>query len=183
MRRPLIAIALFTIATVSCGKSDNKPLINPDFENGILEGWTIEGNSFTEKGITDLEYFWDDPAKKFNQEGGYHYYGYLAAPENATGTLKSSPFTLTGSGRISFLLGAGKDTNRVYVGIHDAKTDEELFRVKNRKFKDPEQSNNYSRYIIDASRYLGRDIYIKLVDKDDDGDFGFINFDDLRIEK
>jgi endo-beta-N-acetylglucosaminidase D len=177
-----VCICIGCIFLFSCADKNVIRPSNPGFETGDLSGWTPEGSSFTEKGIVSDSFFWDDPARLYNHNGSFHFYGYASADEKAVGTLTSSDFTLTGSGKISFLLGAGRDSNRVYVSIHDAETDNELIRVKNRKFRDPDQSNNYSRYTVDLSKYVGRNIYIKLVDNDDDGDFGFINFDDLLIE-
>ena len=95
--------------------------------------------------------------------------------------LATSDFTVGGSGMITFKLGGGKNTDLCYVEIVDAATDEVLRVYGNTKFADTTKRYFYTgtpidlskdnvfkanmvEYKADLSEYLGKDVYIRIVD-------------------
>lgn len=149
---------------------------NGDFETGDLTGWTIEGNIL---GVAHNDVWWNEWFS-FNKDGGYFLSGW-AGEEKATGKLTSSTFKVGGSGWITFKLGGGKNTDLCYVEIVDADTDEVLEVYGNTMFKDSAKRYYYTgkpidlaqegvykanmvEYKADLSDYMGRNVYIRIVD-------------------
>ena len=154
-------------------------LPNGNFETGDLGGWTVtDGDAFNDNHITDRTTWWAEEYP-FNHEGTYHYAGEDGGV-SSTGRMRSAQFVLEGSGYVSMLLGAGRDTERNYVRIMDGETDEEIARVVNEHFSDPDNANNYIRYYVDLSEHVGDRLYFEAVDENDDSaDFPYINLDDF----
>jgi fructan beta-fructosidase len=158
-------------------------IANAGFETGDLTGWTIEGNAFTKEMVTDAtDWGWGGP---FNQAVGYgestryHLWGFIA-PENGglgdagIGAIKSKNFTLGGDGKISFLVGGGQNIDRLYVALVKASDGTILMKATGRN------TEQYGRVTWDASKYIGEELYIKVVD-DSTGGFGHINVDDFHV--
>ena len=156
---------------------------NGGFENGDLSGWLIlEGTALTGAAIVPTsQYYWTDRA--VYGEGEYYLDGSNngAIQENLTGAIRSTKFTLGGDGYISFMMGSGNGGS--YVALCDGNTDEELIKVTNDYFSDPALALTLLRMYMDASEYIGRVVYIKVVDANDgsNGGFAFINVDDFRV--
>lgn len=163
-------------------------IVNGNFELGDLTGWTVVGGNAETLNVTDVTTYWGDnasfndmngePVQKYLQEGRY----FLitdGAGENQSVTVKSASFTLENDGIITFKFGiAGNPA--CYVALCDASTGEELIKVTNDYFADPVLAQVLLRRLIYANDYIGREVYIKLVDGADSG-FGFLNFDDLKV--
>lgn len=156
---------------------------NPGFESGDLSGWVIlDGTALSRAAIVPTsQYYWSDRA--VYGEGEYYLDGSNngAIQENLTGAIRSSKFTLGGDGYISFMIGSGNGGS--YVALCDGATDEELIKVENEYFSDPALALTLLRVYIDGSEYLGRVVYLKVVDANDgsNGGFAFINVDDFRV--
>ena len=156
---------------------------NGGFENGDLSGWLIlEGTALTGAAIVPTsQYYWTDRA--VYGEGEYYLDGSNngAIQENLTGAIRSTKFTLGGDGYISFMMGSGNGGS--YVALCDGNTDEELIKVTNDYFSDPALALTLLRMYMDASEYIGRVVYLKVVDANDgsNGGFAFINVDDFRV--
>ncbi|AEI40445.1 GH32 C-terminal domain-containing protein [Paenibacillus mucilaginosus] len=146
-------------------------LRNPGFESGTLLGWTVVAGSAFGPGSVSGDPTWWDEKIPFNQEGSYHLDGWRYDEKN-TGILRSSAFTLGGSGWITFKLGGGKHTDLVHVNVYHADTDELIARYGNTEFKDVNFPNidqgmrlaNMVQYKADLSKYLGENLYLELVD-------------------
>lgn len=154
---------------------------NGNFETGDLSGWVIlEGTAFGRANLVSTsQFYWSD--RLVYGEGEYYLDGSNngAILETATGSMRSSKFTLAGDGYISFMIGAGREN--CYVAVCDGNTDEELIVVKNEAFADPALALTLVRVYVDASEYMGKVLYLKVVDANDAGGFGFINVDDFRV--
>ena len=83
------------------------------------------------------------------------------------------------------MLGAGGKANECYLAICDGATDQELIILKNTAFEDPTFAQQLLRQYVNASTingvsYIGKSLYIKIVDVDGTG-FNFIEVDDIRV--
>lgn len=156
-------------------------VVNGGFETGDLSGWLLlEGKALTVANIVPTsQYYWND--RMVYGEGQYYLDGSNngATPEGDTGAIRSTKFTLAGDGFISFMIGAGN--KNCYVAICDGETDEELIKVENTYFSDPSLALTLLRYYVDAGQYLGRVLYLKVVDANDTSAFAFMNVDDFRV--
>lgn len=158
-------------------------IINGGFETGDLTGWLIvDGTAFSRAGVVPTsQYYWGD--RSVYGEGEYYFDGSNngATQENLLGAIRSTKFTLGGDGYISFMIGSGNGGS--YVALCDGATDEELIKVTNDYFNDPALALTLLRTYMDASAYVGRVVYLKVVDANDgsNGGFAFINVDDFRV--
>lgn len=96
-------------------------ITNGSFDDG-LDGWTLSNPDLG--GVNANETYWNEKIP-FNNDGNFFnaYYFDGAAKEDATGTLKSSPFTVGGSGWITYKLGGAKNIETVTFEVVSA-TDE-----------------------------------------------------------
>jgi len=173
------SLTIYPLRQAEIGKSDDPPpseneIPNPDFETGDLSGWTAEGDAFTNANVvTDTDWGW---GCCFNRQGDYHIWG-AKTGDGLTGTLRSAPFVLGGSGEIDFLIGGGNDPERLYVALVRASDDAELLKVTNTEWADDE---TLRRTYLNASDYVGERVYLKIVDRHTGG-WGHINVDDFRV--
>ena len=155
-------------------------VVNGGFETGDLSGWLLlEGTAFSQANIVPTsQRYWDDRA--VYGEGEFYLDGNNngMVQESAVGAIRSTKFTLGGDGYISFMIGAGN--GNCYVALCDGATDEELLTVRNEYFSDPALALTLLRVYVDASDYLGKVVYLKVVDANDGGGFAFMNVDDFR---
>ena len=158
-------------------------IVNGGFETGDLSGWLIlDGTALTIANVVPTsQRYWDDRA--VYGEGEYYLDGSNngATLESLTGAIRSTKFTLGGDGYISFMFGAGNGGS--YVALCDGNTDEELIVVYNEYFSDPALALTLLRMYMDASDYIGRVVYMKIVDANDgsNGGFAFLTADDFRV--
>lgn len=158
-------------------------IVNGGFETGDLTGWLIlDGTAISRAGVVPTsQMYWGD--RSVYGEGEYYFDGSNngAIQENLLGAIRSTKFTLGGDGYISFMIGAGNGGS--YVALCDGNTDEELIVVHNDYFNDPALALTLLRVYMDASEYIGKVVYLKVVDDNDGskGGFAFINVDDFRV--
>ena len=157
-------------------------IVNGGFETGDLTGWLImDGTALTVANIVPTsQYYWTD--RSVYGEGSYYLDGNNngTTAESLAGAIRSTKFTLAGDGYISFMLGAGGGGEDCYVALCDGSTDEELIVVYNNYFSDPALALTLLRRYMDASEYIGRVVYLKIVDNRESG-FGFLTADDFRV--
>lgn len=154
-------------------------ILNGDFETGDLSGWTIlSGKTYGKDSVVpSSNRFWG--TRDYLAQGDYFVDGYHNG-EEPKGVMRSSLFTLSGDGWISFLMG-GTSSKLSYVAVCDEEGKEVIKQTNSGRFKDPEMSLCLSRYYIDASEYAGKVLYIKVVDGQPSGPFGSLNVDDFRV--
>ena len=161
---------------------------NGDFECGSLAGWTvIEGQAFSNEGVNEESTWWNENIT-YDRDGNYHYGHYKPS---ATGVMRSSSFVLGGSGFVSFKLGGCSNNDLAYLSFYIVENDEatEVARYSNRKywnFQFPYVPNgmrllNLVQYVADLHEYLGKTMYIEVVDKNTSSDdLGCIVLDSIQ---
>lgn len=157
-------------------------IVNGGFETGDLTGWKVlEGRAIRENCVVPTsQYYWED--RMVYGEGGYYFDGSNngAVRESLTGAMRSTRFTLAGDGLISFMMGCGNGD--CYVALCDGNTNEELIVRRNEAFSDPALPLTLLRVYMDASAYLGRVVYMKVVNNNPAATgFAFLNVDDFRV--
>jgi putative membrane-bound dehydrogenase-like protein len=150
---------------------DGKPL-NLDFETGTLKDWAAEGDAFKGQPVKGDTVTRRRGDMRSRHQGQYWIGTYEVRGDTPQGTLTSASFKVTHPWA-SFLIGGGshattcvelvrKDTGAVF---HRASgQDEEDMR----------------REVVDLRPVLGKEIFIRLVDRASGG-WGHINFDDFRF--
>lgn len=145
---------------------------NGGFETGNLDGWEVtEGLAFSDDGVNPDPYWWAEQIP-YEREGNYHY-GYYNP--TATGRMRSSVFTVGGTGIVTYKLGGCADNNSAYLRFMEkvqGGEDREILRVSNFAFKDMQFPNiqnglrliNMTQYLLDLSDCMGKKMYIEAVD-------------------
>ena len=157
-------------------------IVNGGFETGDLTGWKLlSGQAIRENCVVPTsQYYWED--RMVYGEGNYYFDGSNngAVREVLTGAMRSTKFTLAGDGWISFMMGCGNGD--CYVALCDGKTDKELIVQRNESFSDPALALTLLRVYMDASKYVGKVVYLKVVDNNPGATgFAFLNVDDFRV--
>lgn len=185
----LAATLTFTTAGLAaCGnKNDPKPVNYPtEITNGGFEvigeentwkGWTRSGTAFQISGIVE------SADSVVDKTGNKFFYGLEGGTSAMTGTLTSDPFKLTGTGKIAFKMGAGKDGSKVYVEFYEVGNNTPLLKVSNTDFDATYRTNLMVRKIADLSAHVGKNIYIKVTDDDKSpaDEYGYVNLDDFVV--
>lgn len=125
-----------------------------------------------------------------------------------TGSIRSQNFALNGDGTVSVKIAGGALVTRkgenaplkskekiCYVGVYTADDDKLVHKFTNTYFfehtedyvsvEDYENgtccTDNFYRYTADLSEYVGKEMYIRIVDNDTDVYYGYISVDDIRV--
>jgi len=151
--------------------ADGKPL-NLDFETGTLKDWTAEGDAFKGQPIKGDTVAPRRGDMKSEHQGSYWIGGYELHGDKPQGTLTSVPFAVTNPWA-TFLVGGGP-WPETCVELVRADTKEVFSRTSGI------EEENLRRVAIDLRPHLGKEIFIRLVDKHS-GHWGHVNFDDFRF--
>ena len=157
---------------------------NGGFEYGTLDGWQVLSGQGAS--VSDSTEYWeadtnfmdqnDKTVQRYLQDGTY----FLVTDETNLTAVRSETFTVAGDGTIAFRFGIAKSSVS-YVALCDADTNAELIKVTNSEyFNDPLLAQVLLLRFMYAHDYIGEEVYIKVVDGAT-ADFGFLNFDDLRV--
>jgi hypothetical protein len=157
---------------------DTLPMIvNGSFETGDLTGWTMTGDAFTL--VTDVVQEWF--GSYYDIDGTYYFNTWKqgdagGAGESGTGTLTSSVFELSGTGYVTFMLGAAKNTDNIYVSFY-LEDGTEVARFGNHLFNDSPEIYTFQ---ADLRPYLGLNMYVEVVDNQTE-DWGILLLDDIEV--
>ncbi len=151
---------------------DGKAL-NLDFETGTLQDWTAAGDAFQDQPILGDTVVARRADNKSEHQGKYWIGGFEKHGDKPQGTLTSVPFKVTHDWG-SFLVGGGPHTLETCVEIIDVAKKEVIFRAGG------DESENLKRVAVDLSKFQGKEIQVRIVDKHT-GHWGHINFDDFRF--
>ncbi|HEV3146698.1 MAG TPA: PVC-type heme-binding CxxCH protein [Gemmataceae bacterium] len=151
--------------------ADGKPL-NLDFETGTLKDWTAEGDAFKGQPIEGDTVFARRSDMKSQHQGKYWIGTYERFGDKPQGTLTSVPFKVTHPWA-SFLVGGGS-MPETCVEIIRKDTGKVIFRASGL------DEENMKRVAVDLKEQMGKEIFLRLVDKHSGG-WGHINFDDFRF--
>ncbi|HEY7156237.1 MAG TPA: PVC-type heme-binding CxxCH protein [Gemmataceae bacterium] len=176
----LVVVAVFPFTTLLAAEpkegirpvgADGKPL-NLDFETGTLKDWTPDGEAFHGQPIKGDTVARRRGDMKSQHQGDYWIGGYERNGDKPQGTLTSVPFKVTHPWA-SFLIGGGPwPETCVELVRNDTK------KVFSRTSGIEEE--NLRRVAVDLKPHMGKEIFIRLVDKHSGG-WGHINFDDFRF--
>lgn len=151
--------------------------LNTDFETGDLTDWRAEGTAFDGQPVKgeirpDRRF---GAGKKARPKGQYWIGGFeVQESDEATGTLTSLPFPVI-QPYASYRIGGGAHPE-TRMELVLAQTGRVIFQTHGR------HSETMAPETVDLSRYLGKTIFIRLVDQHSRG-FGHLNFDDFRFHR
>jgi putative membrane-bound dehydrogenase-like protein len=183
MRRSLLVLGWILILTVPPAPAlapadgvlpvgaDGKPL-NFNFETGSLKDWTASGDAFRGQPIKGDTVYPRRNDMRSQHQGQYWIGTYERSGDGPQGTLTSVPFKVTHPWA-SFLVGGGP---------HETTCVELVRQDSNQVFSQTSglEEENLRRAVIDLRPQLGKEIFIRLVDRHS-GHWGHINFDDFRF--
>lgn len=149
-----------------------------EHESGQWVGWTRSGSSFNARGLSDKTEMNGVPIEK---DGNFFFCGTAADNPAMKGTLTSDVFTLGGNGFITFKMGGGKNTEKIYVEFFEEGKDSAIAKIANTDCDGIFITDHLITKVVDLSGYIGKNIYIKVTDNDDGTDFAYVNLDGFRV--
>ncbi len=156
--------------TTNCHSNHYAGPVNPSFETGNLEGWTIlGGDAFGNASVSSASSYWGGP---FNQVGKDFLWGYSQSGDPAVGAIRSTTFQA--SSVMSFLVGGGWDPINLYIGLVRDRDGSLLFSQTGT------DDEALIRIIWDTSTYAGENVHLLVYDNSTATSWGHINLDDVR---
>ena len=178
------AEATFTVVAMA----DRNSVANGGFEAGNLAGWTVltenwgivEGQA---TGVISANTYWGENLP-YNQAGNFHLDGWnTGIGEPDPWEIRSTNFTLAGSGFISVRMGAAAAAVKVYTADGTL-----VGYYKQNRFNDASFPTvgaaggswaDMGTYVMDLSAYIGQELYIVLCDESIEGGWAHAFFDEI----
>lgn len=162
---------VITASISVAGASLTNSVANNGFETGDFTGWSVVSGTFnTETAVSNLTgSSIGNPEIPFNKTGEYFLNSFTAGNEADVWEVKSSYFTLGGSGYMTFKM-AGRTA---VLNVWNAKTNEKIASYSNTEFKDVAGSTlikdgsrlcTMTTFVADLSAHVGENLYITLQD-------------------
>ena len=172
----LLAAAMLLSFSTLAFADDASPyqIVNGDFETGDLTGWTPSSGNWGENptGVISAETYWGE-GMPYNQAGNYHLDGWnTGIPEGETWSLRSTLFTLGGSGFMSVRMGGNAAAVRVYTEDNVLVGYFQQTRFNDANFPHLAEGGSWAdmgTYVMDMSAYLGQKLVIELCDEPANG--------------
>ncbi len=178
----LLALSMLLSMAACGGEQVPADIPNGDFEleheAGKWNGWTREDAAFNVRGLVDAEKIHGAPMEK---SGSLYFAGSEGGNPAMRGTLTSDVFKLGGNGFITFKMGAGKNTEKIYVEFIEEGSNTVLAKVGNEDCDGVFITDHLITKIVDLSGHIGKKIYIKVTDNDDGSDFAYVNLDAFKV--
>ncbi|MGB9184206.1 MAG: hypothetical protein WCB67_09065, partial [Solirubrobacteraceae bacterium] len=181
-----IASSLATTGTTDTSSTAStantaSPAIDWNFEDGTLQGWTVQPNSNFGPLITERVYYHNNPATPWNKEGKY----FLSTEENPngnpndayTGVINSPTFTLTRP-MVTMLVGGGSSPQTYVAACLADPTQPYGCQVVAKAQGADEEPFLYRT--MDLSAYVGKSLFLQVVDESQGG-WGHVTLDDVRV--
>ena len=159
---------------------------NGGFETGDLTDWTLTGNIGAVSSETN---YWRGDSLNadgfpFGLDGTYMFSAYEGNElEKNKGVLKSSTFTVSESGWITYKLGGAKNLEYVHLDVVEASSGKILKSYHNQKHRYEEVGNvrlgcELNAYKANLTDCIGKEVYIRISDYAS-GDFGLFFIDSV----
>ncbi|MDE7082993.1 MAG: Ig-like domain-containing protein [Clostridia bacterium] len=171
-------------ATFIITVKDNYQIVNGGFETGDLTGWTVvSGNIDISGGISGEAYHEWGEHMPYNKSGEY-FCKNAGVAEGEAWELKSSVFTLSGNGHVSFKMGSHNAVVKVFLadGTQIYEYTCKTYHADDAAFPHFEQGANYITMLThyaDLTAYKGQELYITIGNNGSTGGFNFAHFDDI----
>src|ERR1043166_1488948 len=153
--------------------ADGKPL-NVDFETGTLKDWTATGHAFDKQPVRGDTVAARRGDMKSDHKGDYWIGTYEIAGDAPQGMLTSATFKVTHPFCSFLVAGGSHDTTCVELWCTEGK--QLIARVSG------DDTENLKPVIVDVAPYVGKEMFIRLVDQHSGG-WGHINFDHFRLHE
>jgi putative membrane-bound dehydrogenase-like protein len=148
--------------------------LNLDFETGTLADWTATGTAFEKQPVKGDTVASRRGDMKSEHRGDYWIGTYEVAGDAPQGTLTSAPFKVTHRIASFRVAGGAHESTRVEIVLADEK--KVVLRISG------EDSENLRPVVVDLYDWVGREVFIRLVDESSGG-WGHINFDHFRFHE
>ncbi|MGA8258683.1 MAG: PVC-type heme-binding CxxCH protein, partial [Arenicellales bacterium] len=152
--------------------SQDGQVLNLDFEKGDLADWTAQGDAFKGQPVEGDTVHARRADSVSGHHGKYWIGTYERGGDKPEGTLTSVTFPVTHP-YASFLVGGGAGAGE-RVELVRADTNAVIFQDRGRNVE------NMQRVVADLRKFVGKEIYIRVIDEESGG-WGHINFDDFRF--
>ena len=157
--------------TVSIKDTTENRVVNGGFETGDMTGWTTATDGFNlGTCVISANEYWSEQLP-YNQGGNYHLDGWnTGIAEEGTWTVRSSSFTLGGSGWITVRMGGHAAAVKVYKENGELVGYYQQSRFADVHFNDGflAQGGSWAdmaTYAIDLSEFIGEKLYVELCDE------------------
>ncbi len=151
--------------------TDGKPP-NLDFESNTLDGWKVEGDAWQGQPVKGDTVVLRKRGQS-NHTGEFWIGGYEKTGDKGTGRLTSPGFEVT-QPWASFLIGGGKDPNLTRAEVVEEATGKVIHSASGLDLE------NMRGEVVDLQSYVGKRIFVRLVDDGTSG-WGHVNFDDFAF--
>ena len=148
--------------------------INLDFETGDLRDWIATGDAFSGQPVKGDTVAPRRADMRSEHEGQFWVGTYERSGDKPQGTLTSAPFRVTHPWASFLVAGGPHDTT--CVELVRADTQQVFHRASGH------ESENLERVVVDLAPHMGKEMYIRLVDKHS-GHWGHVNFDDFKFHE
>lgn len=141
---------------------------NGSFETASGDGWGWYAESGSIGGTNTGNVYWEGDANMQDQNGATLEFfhkddnSFYMTDDGGVGVMRSSTFTLAGDGIITFKLGGNKEGCRVEVVLENGTV---IATVVNNEFNDPVLAQGMLRRFVNASKYIGQRMFIRVVDE------------------